>query len=56
MIAGQGCQGTCIKDTWTRPKGVGLGGAGMAGAGGEWWGENRVNCIWTRIKRINAID
>ena len=21
---GKGCQGTCIKDTWTKPKGVGL--------------------------------
>ena len=31
----KGHQGTCVKDTWTQPKGVGLRvGGGMGGAGG----------------------
>ena len=41
---GKGHQGTCIKDTWTKPKGVGL----RVGGGGQWsrgeqWGENGDN-------------
>ena len=32
---GKGCQGTCIKDTWTKPKGgrIESGTVGMAGVG-----------------------
>ena len=38
-------QGTCIKDTWTKPKGVGLRVGGGDGWGREvWWGENGDNC------------
>ena len=33
---GRGCQVTCIKDTWTKPKGVGFRlGGGDGGSGGE---------------------
>ena len=38
---GKDHQGTCIKDTWTKPKGVG-GGDGWGRE--EWWWENRDNC------------
>ena len=42
---GKGHQGTCIKDTWTKPKGVGLRVGGGDGWGrGAWWGENGDNC------------
>ena len=34
---GKGCQGTCIKDTWTKPKGWEVGMAGVR--------ENRDNGI-----------
>ena len=36
---GNGCQGTCIKDTGTKSKG---GGSRVAGGGG--WSENGDNC------------
>ena len=47
---GKGCQGTCIKDTWTKPKrGVGL----RVGGGVEWDGENVDNekkkSCWVRV-------
>ena len=35
---GKSCGGACIKDTWTKPKGVGLrvgGGDGWGGGNGE---------------------
>ena len=36
----KGCQGTCIKDTWTKPKGLGWRWeAGMGGAWGSGGGE-----------------
>ena len=37
---GEGCQGTCIKDPWTKPKGVRLrlGGGGGWDGGERWWG------------------
>ena len=41
---GKGHQGTCVKDTWTKPKGVGLRVGGGDGVWGAWWGENRDNC------------
>ena len=38
-------QGTCIKDTWTKPKGVGSRvGGGVGWGGGPWWGENGNSC------------
>ena len=38
-------QGTCIKDTWTKPKGVGLRvGGGNGWGGGDCWGGNGDNC------------
>ena len=40
---GKGHPGTCIKDPWTKPKGVGLilgGGEGRT----KWWWENGDNC------------
>ena len=42
---GKGFSGTCIKDTWTKPKGVGLrsGGGGDWGWG-QWCGENGDSC------------
>ena len=41
----KGHQGTCIKDTSTKPKGVGSRVGGGYGWGwGEWWGENGDNC------------
>ena len=42
----KGCQGTCIKDTWTKPRGrVEVGERGGFGwGGGEGWGENAGNC------------
>ena len=37
-------QGTCIKDCWTKPKGVCSRVADVDGCGeGPWWGENRDN-------------
>ena len=42
---GEGHQGTCMKDTWTKPKGEGLRVGGRDGWGGvAWWGENGDNC------------
>ena len=42
---GEGHQGTCIKDTWTKPKGVGSSVGGGDGWGGcVWWAENGDNC------------
>ena len=39
-------QGTCIKDTWTKPKGTGSWVGDKVGwGGGLWWGENGDNCI-----------
>ena len=38
----QGCQGTRIKDTWRRPKGVESSGDGCGG--GEWWEKKGDNC------------
>ena len=42
---GKGCQGTCIKDTWTKPKGGRMerGRWGWVGLG-ELMGENGDNC------------
>ena len=40
-----GHEGTCIKDTWTKPKGVGSRVGGGNGWGGGWRGENGDNCI-----------
>ena len=43
---GKGHQVTCIKDTWTKPKGgrgLRVGGGGGWG-GGKWWWENGDNC------------
>ena len=48
----EGFSGTCIKDTWTKPKGGRI-------KGGRWvWlglegvvGENGDNCTWTTIKK-----
>ena len=38
---GEGFSGTSIKDTWTKPKGVGSRMGGGDGWGrGPWWGEN----------------
>ena len=45
MREGKGCQGTCIKDTWTKPKEVGSKrGGGDVWSGGQWWGKNGDNC------------
>ena len=47
----KGCQGTCVKDTWTKPKGSGTEGGRLGFVGrGEWWGENTDNYTWTSIK------
>ena len=44
-------QGTYIKDTWTKPKGVGLRvGDGGKWGGRKWWWENGDNCIQTIIE------
>ena len=32
-LTGEDCQGTCIKDTWTKPKGVGSRVGGGVGLG-----------------------
>ena len=43
---GRGHQGTCIKDTWTKPNKVGLRVESGDGWGrGAWWGANGDNCI-----------
>ena len=43
---------TTIKDTWTKPRGVGSGEGGGDGWGvGGWWGENADNCTQTTIKK-----
>ena len=49
---GEGCSGTTIKDTWTKPRGrVEAGEGGELGWGGvEGWGENADNCNCTTIK------
>ena len=39
---GKGHQGAFIKDTWTKPKGIGLRMGG--GNGWEWWGGNGDTC------------
>ena len=40
----KGCQGRCIKDPWTKPKGVGLRVGGRDGWGmGKGWGESGGN-------------
>ena len=42
---GKGHQGTCIKDPWTKPKGVGLRVAGGDAWGrGLWCSKNGDNC------------
>ena len=42
---GKKLSGTCIKDTWTKPKEVGLRvGGGDEWEGGVWWDENGDNC------------
>ena len=47
-------QGTCIKDTWTNPKWVGLR-MGGGGGWGEQLGENGNNWTWKTIKdKINC--
>ena len=41
----EGFSGTSIKDTWTKPKGVGSrldGGDGWGG--GQWWSKSGDNC------------
>ena len=43
---GKGHQGTCIKDTWTKPQGEGLRVGGRGGWVGAWWGENGDSCTW----------
>ena len=48
---GGGHQGTCIMDTWTKPKwvvGSRVGGGGGWGWG-LWWVENGDKCTWTII-------
>ena len=36
--AGEEFSGTCVEETWTKPKGVGSRGGGGDGWGrGEWW-------------------
>ena len=41
---GKGQQGTCIKDTWTKPKRGRIKGGRWGWVGhGEWWGENGDN-------------
>ena len=42
---GEGLSGTCIKDTWTKPKGARIKGGrwGWLGLGEQWW-ENGDNC------------
>ena len=45
LTKGKGCQGTCIKDTWTKPKGGKIEGRrwGLV----DWkerWGEKGDNC------------
>ena len=41
----KGHQGTCKKDTWTKPKGVGSRVGGKGGWGrGAWEGENGAKC------------
>ena len=53
-IKRKGHQGTCLKDTWTKPK---VGGSQVGGEDGwcrgELWGENGDNCTST-IKTINS--
>ena len=42
---GKGHQRTCVKDKWTKPKGVGSRvGCGDGWGEGLWWGENGDNC------------
>ena len=52
IIEDNGGQGTCMKDTWTKPKGEGFEGGGAWGAG-AWWGENGDNCTCTTLKIKN---
>ena len=41
----EGSSGTCIKDTWTKPKGGRIEGESEDGCCGEAsWGENGDNC------------
>ena len=52
-VEGEGLSGTCIKDTWTKPKGVGSRvGSGDGWGGEEWCRENKDNCTWTTIKNV----
>ena len=37
-------QGTCIKDTWTKPKGCRVKGGRWEWVGRKWWGKNGDNC------------
>ena len=42
---GRGCQGICIKDSWTKPEGCRIKGGRWGWLGsGELWGENGDNC------------
>ena len=42
----------CIKDAWTKPKGVGSRVGCRDGWGrGAWWGENGDNCTWTTMTK-----
>ena len=43
---GKGCQGTCIKDTWTKPKGGRIEGGMWGWLGwGDWWGEMETTVL-----------
>ena len=42
---GEEFSGTCIKDTWTKPKRGSIKGGNRDGwGGGEWWEGNGDNC------------
>ena len=45
-MKGKGHQGTCLKDTWTKPRGGWKQGreVGVDGVGGKGWGENADKC------------
>ena len=43
---GEGFSGTCIKDTWTKPRRGGSGvGSGDGWGGGEWWGKMETTVL-----------
>ena len=49
----EGFSGTSIKDTWTKPRGVGSRvGGGDGWSEGEWWGGNGENYTSTTIKKV----